>query len=136
MVCLVAVIDSSRFFNNIKPLDRFERGGGGGPADQMSVEKWENMLPRSYSVYGEGCNNELLRVFGDIASERRVNTMTSMIMEGNSTYHLSLDWTAHQCAVATQLDIIMARLSQCIVTVSAVSHPAALHWLVLQRVFI
>lgn len=77
------------------------------PASNLTAEQWQTELANMYTSEKEGCNNEYLRVFGDIADEVRVNTLTSSKL--NPT----------QCAVArTELDIITSRLSHCIITIN------------------
>jgi hypothetical protein len=46
------------------------------PANKLSAQDWANLLPKSYSDYSEGCNNEIFRTFGITPDETYINTMT------------------------------------------------------------
>lgn len=77
-------------------------------ASNMTSEQWGTMLPNAYSREREGCNNEFVRVFGDITNEVRVNTLSTAALQSQQ-----------QCmAAALELDVIMSRMSQCIITIN------------------
>lgn len=90
------------------------------PADEVTAEEWEQTLPTLYSKHREGCNNEFFRVFGDIANEQRVNTMTSWnvggINKNNNYYRHENTRKQQQCVLSTELDGVLSKLSQFIVT--------------------
>lgn len=86
------------------------------PADKLKPTEWDRNLPMYYSGYLEGCNNEIFRVLGDIASETRVNTLTSW--NATRSHNNTLVMMEQQCALHTELDVVLSRMSQCIVTLS------------------
>ena len=44
------------------------------PLSEWTADDLSHELQHSYSMYKEGCNNELVRVFGNVAEERVVNS--------------------------------------------------------------
>jgi hypothetical protein len=69
-------------------------------AKMMTSEEWEKHLAHAYSMYGEGCNNEFLRIFGSISSEKTVNT---------------LNRESPPCFLQAQIDMVSSRLSKCVI---------------------
>lgn len=46
------------------------------PVNELSAQDLAYLLPNAYSKYSEGCNNEILRIFGRTADETYINTIT------------------------------------------------------------
>lgn len=47
------------------------------PADMLTPQDWDNLLPKTFDRYSNGCNNENFRIFGSSsADEIEVNTLT------------------------------------------------------------
>jgi len=67
-------------------------------ANELSALDWANLLPKSYSDYSEGCNNEIFRTMGSSIDETYINTMT--------TYHPSFSYEFNKTA---------KHLSKCII---------------------
>ena len=63
-------------------------------ANELSALDWAKLLPTSYSIYSEGCNNEIFRTMGSAIDEPYINTISpdhpSFSYEFNKTAnHLS-----------------------------------------------
>lgn len=46
------------------------------PAEQMTADEWDRLLPVALDTYGNGCNNEVARIFGSTDYEPDINTLT------------------------------------------------------------
>ena len=46
------------------------------PANELSSEDWETILPQAYDKYNNGCNNEVARIFGSLHDESAINTLS------------------------------------------------------------
>ena len=89
-------------------------------ADNLSPAEWDIFLPKLYSRYREGCNHENVRVLSDIVDEVQVNVLTSSWHHTNHTHSDSSLYAPQQdvCHLQQQLDLMMNRLSQCVVLIS------------------
>ena len=79
------------------------------PIHNRTAEELEEELPTFYSLYREGCNNENIRVFGNVQHEQRVNTW----FVNDTTSSLE-----ELCMAKSELDTVASRLSQCIITLN------------------
>ena len=59
-------------------VDNAPKNWGIPPASELSSNDWDTMLPIAYDSHGNGCNNEIARIFGSTEDETRVNTLSSL----------------------------------------------------------
>jgi len=73
------------------------------PADRMIAKNWNKLLPISYSMHKEGCNNEFIRNFGNTFDEYTLNRLS---LGDDERLNTILIW---------ELDTVLSRLSRCAV---------------------
>jgi len=76
-------------------------------SSKITEKQWDKWLPKAYSRYKNGCNNEFIRNFGTIQDEFIINTMN---MKPSSLHKKSNMQALHE------LDNIFKRISKCVVT--------------------
>lgn len=80
---------------------RFLRKGWTIPqASNATAEEWNTLLPEAVDVYGNGCNNEIARIFGRSQDEALVNRFSINTVG------------AHY--FADELDTVLARMARCV----------------------
>lgn len=70
-------------------------------ASKMSVEEWNILLPKAVDTFGNGCNNEMARIFGSTEHEYYVN-------------HLSIEADGERYYLK-ELDNVMSRMAGCVI---------------------
>lgn len=73
-------------------------------SSEMTAEQWNEWLPKAYSRYKNGCNNEFVRNFGTIQDEFIINTMKPSLDENLNIQALY------------ELNNVFERISSCVVT--------------------
>ena len=68
------------------------------PSSELYPNEWKTLLPKVYDEYNGGCNNEFMRIFGDVMDETVVNTITV-----DSPFFV------------TELDSVTSRISKCVI---------------------
>lgn len=80
---------------------RFIRKGWTIPqASNATAEEWNTLLPEAVDVYGNGCNNEIARIFGRSQDEALVNRFSINTVGA----HYFVD----------ELDTVLARMARCV----------------------
>ena len=70
-------------------------------ASNATIEEWTGLLPEAVDKFGNGCNNEIARIFGRTQDESLVN-------------HLSVRTHGPQCFL-DELETVLSRMSTCVV---------------------
>lgn len=68
------------------------------PSSELHPNEWTTLLPKVYDKYNGGCNNELMRIFGDVMDETITNTIT-----------------VDSPLFITELDSKTSRISKCVI---------------------
>jgi len=63
------------------------------PSYQLSTKDWREMLPKSYSQFSEGCNNEFARIFSSVGDAEDV---VNLVVEDSAIFPLVLNETLNR----------------------------------------
>ena len=69
-------------------------------ASNMTVEEWKTLLPDTIDQYGNGCNNEMYRIFGSTQHETFVNRLS--VKTYGATHYLD------------ELETVLGRMAKCV----------------------
>ena len=76
------------------------------PADTMTAEEWDILLPNAVDKYGNGCSNEIARIFGNTQDEKAVNHLSLQ----NNGQHF---WNELERVFYRMAGCVMVRVDRC-----------------------